>query len=465
MSPFLRVTVPVILLLVIFVTSAIICFVSGGGGGVIILLCVILLALCFYLPVGARLRTRRYFMPRPLAFHFDGDCAERFSKVQKVFEKNFRDGWEVEGAAFCVYLDGEKVIDIWGGYADSSSHRRWKSDTMTTCFSSTKGVAAICFAMLVDRGLVSYDDLVAKHWPEFGKNGKENITIKTLLSHQGGLAYVDGVILADDITDHTRMSKILEDQLPNWPPGEKTGYHALTFGWLLDQLIRRIDPEKRSVSRFFREEIGDPNDIEFYIGLPPALDHKVARLSNTTIKRMLREAFEQPVILKMVWYFLRSSKASNFHRIGKNVAWMGTDITMFNNPELRAMEIPAANGVGTARGLAKINSLVAEGKIIRQETLDIIKEPVLIEEYDTTLGFTESKGWGLHYTKSPQNDWIFGHPGMGGQNVKIDLKNRLAFAYISNGLKAGVGDYTGTFKRLQTALYECLSDTQTAAKL
>ncbi|EFO17412.2 beta-lactamase [Loa loa] len=191
----------------------------------------------------------------------DGDCDSRFDKVKQVFHNNFTQRWESEGAAFAVYLKGEKVVDLWGGYADSTSRRKWKNDTMTLLFSSTKSICAICFAMLIDRGLVAYEDLVTKYWPEFGQNGKETITIETLLSHQGGLAYVDNVIEESDIRDWRRMSKIFEDQKPNWTPGQEVGYHAVTFGWLVDQLMRRIDPEERSLSQFFKEEITEPHSM------------------------------------------------------------------------------------------------------------------------------------------------------------------------------------------------------------
>ncbi|VDK29916.1 unnamed protein product [Gongylonema pulchrum] len=175
-----------------------------------------------------------------------------------VFSDNFTQKWESDGAALAIYVNGEKVVDLWGGYSDSLSYRKWRNDTMTLLFSSTKSVCAICFAMLVDRGLVAYDDLVTKYWPEFGQYGKENITIEMLLSHQAGLAYIDGAVEEKDVKDWTRLSKLFENQAPNWTPGQCLGYHGYTLGFLIDQLIRRIDLNKRSLVQFFKDEVVGP---------------------------------------------------------------------------------------------------------------------------------------------------------------------------------------------------------------
>uniref|UniRef100_A0A0K0DAZ5 Beta-lactamase domain-containing protein n=1 Tax=Angiostrongylus cantonensis TaxID=6313 RepID=A0A0K0DAZ5_ANGCA len=191
--------------------------------------------------------------------HFDGETAEGFDGVRKAFQQNFLDGWEAEGASLAVYVKGQKVVDLWGGYADKHAARKWKKDTLSVVFSCTKAVAAVCIAVLADRGRLSYDDLVSKHWPGFAKNGKENITIEWVMSHMSGLPYLDTIITEDMATDHHRMRKVLEEEKPKFTPGMSSGYHALTYGWLVDQIVRHTDDKKRSIGQFLREEITGPN--------------------------------------------------------------------------------------------------------------------------------------------------------------------------------------------------------------
>ncbi|VDK71732.1 unnamed protein product [Litomosoides sigmodontis] len=400
-------------------------------------------------------------MPR-LPIVVDGDCDSRFDRVKQVFYNNFTQRWESEGAAFAVYLKGEKVVDLWGGYADSTSHRKWKADTMTLLFSCTKSICAICFAMLVDRGLAAYEDLVTKYWPEFGQNDKENITIEMLLSHQGGLAYVNNTIEESDIRDWRRMSKIFEDQKPNWVPGQEVGYHAMTFGWLVDQLVRRIDPEKRSLSQFFKEEIAEPHNLELVIGAPVELEHRIARLASTPKFLAAREVIEYPSLLRMFWTgLLKPMNLGNqmLHNVQRNFSWMGSNATMFNNPEIRCLDMPAATGVGTARSLAKLHALVLEGKLLRGTTVEqLFRDPIVLNQIDSVLSIDVSFGKGFTYSKNFKDQWLVGHPGLGGQNVKMDLANDLAFAYLCNSLKVGHSDLTVTFMRLQNVLYECLRE-------
>ncbi|VDK72591.1 unnamed protein product [Anisakis simplex] len=208
-----------------------------------------------------------------------------------------------------------------------------------------QSVCAICFALLVDRGLVKYEDLVTKYWPEFGQNGKETITIDQLLAHQAGLAFVDGKIEEADVKDWTRMSKLFEQQKPNWTPGECVGYHAMTIGWLYDQLVRRIDPKKRSLSTFFKEEIAIPYGqshckivffapkeyIELVIGAGAELEHRIARLSASNKLTALREIVQYPIILRMVWNLIAAQTYSYnlLSKVAHNVAWLG-NVIFFN---------------------------------------------------------------------------------------------------------------------------------------
>uniref|UniRef100_A0A914W077 Beta-lactamase-related domain-containing protein n=1 Tax=Plectus sambesii TaxID=2011161 RepID=A0A914W077_9BILA len=388
--------------------------------------------------------------------HVAGTVDPGFEKVKEVFEKNFQDGWESQGAAFAAYWKGKKIIDIWGGFADRECARPWEEDTMMLAFSTTKAVCAICFAMLVEKGLVSYDDLVIKYWPEYGQNAKEMTTVRMLISHQAGLPYIAGTIEIEDIQDHTRMSKLLSAQKPIWEPGTKVGYHALTIGWLVDQIFRRTDSKQRGVAQFFREEIADVHGIEFFIGLPKVEQMRVARIKNTTAEEMLREITSEPRILMQSIDGLKPPNESNFFRMADQVSTMGFNFERFNDPAVRSLEIPAAGGVTTARDLAKIFSLVEQGKLLKKEMVNVLLQPFNIEVEDNCFGILQSSGHGFFHHMNQKGQWAMGHDGVGGQNVRLDVENQLCFAYLTNGMKLGSDHLTGTFAKIQKALYECI---------
>jgi len=222
-----------------------------------------------------------------LPLSFGGRVEPGFESVEKIFRENFENGFEAGGAAFAACYKGKMVVDLWGGYADSGAVRPWKEDTISIAFSTTKGVASLCIALLVDRGLLSYDDLVTKYWPEFGRHGKDKVTVKMLIGHEAGLAGIDEPITKDALKDWKLMSKVFENQVPNWPPGTSAGYHTVTHGFICDQLLRRVDPKHRSLGQFFKEEIAEPHSIDFHIGLPRDQHHRVARLTSFGLRDVL----------------------------------------------------------------------------------------------------------------------------------------------------------------------------------
>lgn len=196
-----------------------------------------------------------------------GEIAPGFEKVRTEFQRNFAARGEF-GAACAVYLKGEKVVDLWGGYRDIKRRLPWERDTLVLVFSATKGMAAMTIAVAHSRGLLDFDKPVAHYWPEFAQNGKEQITVRQLLSHQAGLSVIDRRLTPKVLKDLDQVAAILAAPRPAWEPGTRHGYHSATLGWYEGELIRCVDPRRRSLGQFFQEEIAQPLGIEFYIGLP-----------------------------------------------------------------------------------------------------------------------------------------------------------------------------------------------------
>lgn len=384
-----------------------------------------------------------------------GTTTEQFSRVEKVFRQNFHDGWEREGAAIAVYHKGELVVDLQGGYADASALRRWTSDTRTVVFSATKAVGALCIAVLVDRGYLDYSDRVSQFWPEFGQNGKESITVDWVMSHRAGLAAFDEPVSKEDAFDHKRIAEIITKQKPNWTPGTKTGYHALTYGWLVDQIIRHADPKHRSIGTFFKQEIANKFSIDFHIGLPPEEEHTVSRLSVPPLSYKIKEILYDPRILYLLSTLNLRFPNSIVWKVRGTTAWMklDADVNTFNDPELHRMEQAAALGITKARDLGKLFALFLQGKIVSRDLVDLYKVPEVVHGLDEVILAPLPKGYGFMYEKHPYKPekWLFGHAGYGGSTVMMDVEENLVIAYVTNGLKLGTGELTRTYRLLRNA--------------
>jgi CubicO group peptidase (beta-lactamase class C family) len=204
-----------------------------------------------------------------------GLCEPRFEAVKDAFTRNFEEGMEV-GASFAVTINGEYVIDIWGGFKDKSKTQPWKKDTICNVYSTTKVPTVLCTMMCVDRGLLDLDEKVAKYWPEFGQNGKENILVRQILSHTSGLAGIEETIPFNTYYDWDKITSLLAAQKPWWEPGTKSGYHSITHGFLLGELVKRVTG--KTLGKFFKEEIADPLNIDFHIGLAEDFVPRVTKL-------------------------------------------------------------------------------------------------------------------------------------------------------------------------------------------
>ncbi|CAI4226593.1 unnamed protein product [Auanema sp. JU1783] len=391
--------------------------------------------------------------------YISGTSTKKFEKVEQVFRANFLNNWEPEGSALTVYYKGEKVVDVWGGYADRSAARPWKKDTMTVVFSTSKAVSALCIAMLVDRGLLKYEDPIMKYWPDFGKNGKENITVQMAMSHMGGLPYFDEEITEAAASDHNLMREIIENERPKWPPGTMTGYHPYTYGWIVDQIIRHVDPKKRGIGQFLREEITGPNGIDFYFGLLEKEAHRVARITVASNWQRLSEIIHS---YKALVYFSNLFKLYDnntfLYKAATNPSWLeSVHRCTFNNPDYYKLEQGAALGIGTARGLAEIFNLVVSKNLLSENTLEKLQH-YHINETDVVFGDDTAKGHGFFYLPVHRAGvpFVVGHTGHGCQQVIYDKENSLVIAYVSNGLKLGLYDLCRTYYAIQNAVYDVI---------
>src|SRR6201996_6635126 len=210
-----------------------------------------------------------------------GLAGERFAGVRAAFEANLASGADV-GASFCATKDGEVVVDLWGGYADAAKTRPWTRDTIVNVYSTTKTMAALTALLIADRGELDFSAPVAKYWPEFAANGKAAVKVSHLMSHSSGLSGWREKITAEDLYDWDKMTSLLAAQAPLWEPGTASGYHVLTYGYLIGEVVRRVTG--RSLGTVFREEIAEPLGADFHIGLPASEDARVAEIIPWALK-------------------------------------------------------------------------------------------------------------------------------------------------------------------------------------
>ena len=388
-----------------------------------------------------------------------GEVAPGFEGVAHEFEKNFAQRGEV-GAACAAYHDGRKVVDLWGGYRDREALEPWEEDTMVLVFSATKGISALTVALARSRGIIDYDERVAAYWPEFAQNGKENITVRQLLAHQAGLCAIDEPLNARLLADPDALASILARQRPAWEPGARHGYHHLSLGLYEGELIRRTDPHHRSLGRFFREEIAAPLGLEFHIGLPPDVpDSKVATIEGFTPLQMLLHVNTMPA--GMVLGYMNPWSLTS-RTLGNPKLRSPTDL---NEPEYRRVELPAGNGIGEVRAMAKAYGVFAAGGRelgIDRETLEALVTPpvapslgsrdeVLKTRMSYSLGFNRpSEGF-----RFGSGEGSFGTIGAGGSFGFADPEARVGFAYAPNKMGFHIWDDPRE-KALRDAVYGCL---------
>jgi CubicO group peptidase (beta-lactamase class C family) len=362
-----------------------------------------------------------------------GTVAPGFEEVRSEFARNFAERGEI-GAAVAAYWRGEKVVDLWGGRRSPDGDEPWDADTMVMVASTTKGLAAITAAVAASRGWLSYDAPVARYWPEFAQNGKGAITVRELLGHEAGLVLLDEPLHMEQLRDLDGVAHLLARQRPAWVPGTRHGYHAQTIGLYLQEVIRRVDPAHRTLGRFFHEEIAAPLGMDFFIGLPADIpDARVARLLPLSPWRAVRAIPHTPPLL------IRKVLTPG-SLLRRSVA-IPADMEINNRRHLE-VEIPAGNGVGTARAIARAYSVLAEGGGelgITPEVMEAITAPpARIFARDEVIGTPArySLGWlrpgpGFSFGTSER---AFGTPGAGGSFGFADPDSRLGYAYVMNKL-------------------------------
>jgi len=363
-----------------------------------------------------------------------GVVASGWEPVRDAFVANLESGEET-GCAVSVYHRGTKVVDLWGGSFDAENSKLYEEDTLQLVFSTTKGITAIAVAMCVERGLLSYDAPVVKYWPEFAQHGKDSATVAQLLSHQCGLYTVDGEITLAEALDWDTVTARLADTKPRWPIGSTHGYHALTYGWLAGELVRRVDPAGRSLGAFVKDEIVDPLGVELWIGLPEHLESRVSPMIGSLDSGA--DDIADPAIKAMMEQFLGPNSPGG-QALSLNGAFSVDGA--FNRRDVHAAEIPAANGITNARSLARIYSATlgsVDGvRLLTSDTVDVVRSTVTpAGEPDACLIMPTTFGMGFmtHGPFSPYSGpGAYGHPGAGGSVAFAHPEREIAVAYVMN---------------------------------
>ena len=356
-----------------------------------------------------------------------GRVDPRYTKVRDVFAEQLRAG-EL-GAAVAITVDGEPVVDLWGGHADPARTRPWTRDTLTHVYSVTKGMTALCAHVLLERGSLELDAPVARYWPEFAQAGKGAISVRWLLSHRAGLQALTQPLPPETLYDWNAMCAALAAAKPCVEPG-RIGYHPVTYGWLVGELVRRVDG--RSLGRFFREEIAGPLGADFHIGLGPAEEQRCADMRPLQpppdfVKLLEAAPPGEPPLVMLAF----------MNPIGNGD---------HNSSAHRRAEIPAINGHGTALALARVYGALARGgeidgvRVLSRESVERARA-LQAEGRDALLDLPIRMGLGFWLGQPGLRDFAFGpnpgafgHPGAGGGLGCADPAARVGFGYVTNGM-------------------------------
>ena len=385
--------------------------------------------------------------------------APGYEEVGSEFERNFTKRGDL-GSAVAAYHRGEKVVDLWGGTRDARSGAPWERDTLVLVYSTSKGLAAMTLALAHSRGWLDYDERVAAYWPEFAQAGKERVTVRQLLAHEAGLPVIDDPLDATTIADHDALAAAVARQRPLWPPGWRHGYHGVSLGWFEGELIRRVDPDRRTLGRFFAEEVAAPLGLDFHFGLPEDVPKsRLARIERAWPLRAIPALRHLPRGLVIA---MANPRSTSFRAFANPRLRTFQDL---DRSEYRGLEFPAGGGIGTARSVARAYSAFATGGAelgVTPETMDELTafpqppthgwhDEVLRANTAFSLGFARP----LHPFRFGSSQRAFGHPGAGGSFGFADPDREVGFAYVMNRMGFRLNDDPRE-KPLRDALYRCV---------
>jgi CubicO group peptidase (beta-lactamase class C family) len=366
------------------------------------------------------------------------------------------------GAAVAAFWRGEPVVDLWGGHRTPERDAPWLRDTMVAVMSTTKGMAAMTMAVANARGWLDYESPIAAYWPEFAQNGKSAVTVRQLLAHEAGLMLLDTQLTVEDLHDLDRVAGILARQKPAWTPGTRHGYHSATLGLYMQEIMRRVDPAHRTLGTVFHEEIAAPLGLDFFIGLPPGIpDDRIASLELLSPRRALGA--------------LRTTPLATMRRMVVPGSLLRRTLTLLelpmNDRSSLEVEVPAGNGVGTARAIARAYSAFAEGGVelgITPETFARVTALPMAHGRDVVLGVPSF--FSLGFLRPGPTVWFgssertFGAPGAGGSFGFADPDARLGYAYVMNKLNFYLQDDPRE-KSLRDAVYRAMERVKAAELL
>lgn len=388
----------------------------------------------------------------------DGDVDEGFGPVADEFRRNFASRGDV-GAALAVYRDGRAVVDLWGGMRDSTRSLPWQRDTMVPVFSTTKGVSALVVASLRSKGLLDWDERVAAYWPEFAAEGKDAVTVRQLLAHEAGLAVIDTRLRTRDLLDLDALGRVLAAQRPAWEAGTRRGYHAISLGLYQNELVRRVDPQHRTIGGVLAEDFVEPLGLRFYIGLPDDVDlDEVAVLGRLAPRAAMRQLAGVPWPLARELANRRSATYLSLTNPGLARA------DRFTQRHVLKPELPSSNGVGTPRSVAELYGAAAVGSPklpIDAVTLSELAEPVTAR-VRTDLLLRARRAYALGFSRPVPDFWFgspggrsFGTPGLGGSFGFADPDARVGYCFAPNRLGIRLSDDPRETS-VRAAVYACL---------
>jgi CubicO group peptidase (beta-lactamase class C family) len=359
-----------------------------------------------------------------------GHVKPGFEAVREAFVENFTRRNEI-GAACCIYYRGEKVVDLWGGVRNKRTFEPWEENTMVIVFSATKGMSGLAMALANSRGLFDYDERISKYWPEFAQQGKDKITIRQLLAHQAGLFAFDETGDKSTIADLDRLAVVLARKKPEYEPGTRQVYHGITLGYYESELLRRVDPKRRSIGQYFQDEIAAPLGLDFYIRLPE-------EIPNTRLATLQQANYALAIFTIPIPFFLATINPRSAIRR----ALLGSLLPLDKERiYARNFEVPSGGGVGTARAIAHAYSVFATGGKelgLREETLRHLMAPPIAPVHGFRDGALKvDVRFSLGFTKpDPKNPFghpsSFGSPGFGGSFGFADPQAGIGYGYVLN---------------------------------